>query len=365
MTAKLPKEILVGETNLKKIKVPYIPDIRKQTEQVIKGLALLNIPDIRKQTEQVIKGLALLNIPDMRKQTEQVIKGLALLNIPDMRKQTEQVIKGLAESNITGIHKQAEQVIKSLTPDILGVTKTAKQLRRILMTYDIEKTTSLLQSLATIDIKIGIKASEVLVDLEQHKQELSEGSMIINDAENAEMIQMLLETTTEFAEDLEDNSIGIKEYLDKFSNTIMDFVLQFKSKSPFFYLIFGFVIHYLISPVMTSIYTDQMKNEVYSRWEFIQAPTPAQSAKNANKELVNGCNYDLGMVNCLRVTNKQTPVYRGSKRSSGKIDEIKVNQPVIIEKKKKNWALVSYNNEQGQEVIGWVLTGSLEKSRNK
>lgn len=67
----------------------------------------------------------------------------------------------------------------------------------------------------------------------------------------------------------------------------------------------------------------------------------------------------LSAVNQIRVTNRETPVFRSHQRISGTIDSIPSNKPVIIIEKKRNWSFIMYINTLGEEVNGWVFTGNL------
>lgn len=68
----------------------------------------------------------------------------------------------------------------------------------------------------------------------------------------------------------------------------------------------------------------------------------------------------LSAVNQIRVTNRETLVFRSHKRISGAFDSIPSNKPVIIIEK-RNWSFIMYTNTLDEEVNGWVFTGNLAK----
>ncbi|PEL16469.1 hypothetical protein [Bacillus wiedmannii] len=256
--------------------------------------------------------------------------------------------------------KSATGVFQQISKGYVGIN-----MDELFGAYNPKKSGAYIQGLFSVDKAVKNKMIEALIDLKENTNDSTEKNRVFTDDERVEMEQTVVSVTTEFLEDVTENKMDILESLNKFGSKIIELAEGFKRNSPFFFIIFFYVFSPLYNFIAVPIAQDYMKNSIYYKWEYFRAPTPAQSAKNINNALSEECGHDLGMLNCIRVTNKNTPVYKGSKRSSGKVDEIKINQPVFIEKKRKKWSLVSYNNDQGEEITGWVLTSNLEKAKNK
>ncbi|WIY58883.1 hypothetical protein [Bacillus arachidis] len=105
---------------------------------------------------------------------------------------------------------------------------------------------------------------------------------------------------------------------------------------------------------------DIFKENVLHVSEFI-SNKPEENAKQVKTTLERDFGIAQSAVNRIRVTNRETPVFRSQQRASGVIDTIPYNKPVIIIEKKRNWSFIMYTNSLDEEVNGWVFTGNLAK----
>ncbi|WP_257131295.1 hypothetical protein [Bacillus wiedmannii] len=105
---------------------------------------------------------------------------------------------------------------------------------------------------------------------------------------------------------------------------------------------------------------DVFKENVLHVSEFT-SNKPEENAKQVKTSLEKDFGIALSAVNKVRVTNRETPVFRSHQRASGAIDTLPYNKAVIIIEKKRNWSFIMYTNSLDEEVNGWVFTGNLSK----
>uniref|UniRef100_UPI001CFD81ED hypothetical protein n=1 Tax=Priestia flexa TaxID=86664 RepID=UPI001CFD81ED len=151
------------------------------------------------------------------------------------------------------------------------------------------------------------------------------------------------------------------EWINIWCKKIIDFPTKLKEKQPALYLLYYIFVSVIIwNLVLLPVLQDSMKNQVFNKIEVAQE-NPNKNIKELKKSLSNELEYEFGMINSVRVTNRPTVVYYSNKRRSGASDTILSNKPVIILIKKKNWSYVLYKNRNEEEVMGWVFTKNLAK----
>lgn len=147
--------------------------------------------------------------------------------------------------------------------------------------------------------------------------------------------------------------------INNYAKKLMDYQEDQKQKTPAFYMLamlFYVIFQFFIAPAVQDIF----KENVLHVSEFT-SNKPEENAKQMKTSLEKDFGIALSAVNKVRVTNRETPVFRSHQRTSGTIDTIPYNKPVIIIEKKRNWSFIMYTNSLDEEVNGWVFTGNLSR----
>ncbi|WP_255300310.1 hypothetical protein [Bacillus pseudomycoides] len=155
------------------------------------------------------------------------------------------------------------------------------------------------------------------------------------------------------------NPNKIIETLNNWATMVLDTPAKIKEKAPFVFLLL-IVIAFIYRTGVEPAIQDIIKENVLHVSEFT-TNKPEENAKQVKSTLEKDFGIALSTVNKVRVTNRETPVFRSQQRISGVIDNIPCNKPVIIIEKKRNWSFIMYTNSLGEELNGWVFTGNLAK----
>ncbi|EMN7732659.1 hypothetical protein WB980_006157 [Bacillus cereus] len=150
------------------------------------------------------------------------------------------------------------------------------------------------------------------------------------------------------------------DFINDWALKIMNAPTTLKEKAPAIYLISWIVLPFIAVNFLLPFVQDVWKEKVLHVSEFTEEK-PKENAKQLKQSLEKDFGMALSAVNQVRVTNRETPVFRSHQRISGTIDSISSNKPVIIIEKKRNWSFIMYINTLGEEVNGWVFTGNLAK----
>ncbi|MGM2820771.1 hypothetical protein [Bacillus cereus group sp. Bce001] len=150
------------------------------------------------------------------------------------------------------------------------------------------------------------------------------------------------------------------DFINDWALKIMNAPTTLKEKAPAIYLISWIVLPFIAVNFLLPFVQDVWKEKVLHVLEFTEEK-PKENAKQLKQSLEKDFGMALSAVNQIRVTNRETPVFRSHQRISGTIDSIPSNKPVIIIEKKRNWSFIMYINTLGEEVNGWVFTGNLAK----
>lgn len=150
------------------------------------------------------------------------------------------------------------------------------------------------------------------------------------------------------------------DFINDWALKIMNAPTTLKEKAPAIYLISWIVLPFIVVNFLLPFVQDVWKEKVLHVSEFTEEK-PKENAKQLKQSLEKDFGMALSAVNQIRVTNRETPVFRSHQRISGTIDSIPSNKPVIIIEKKRNWSFIMYINTLGEEVNGWVFTGNLAK----
>ncbi|MCU5065453.1 hypothetical protein, partial [Bacillus pacificus] len=270
--------------------------------------------------------------------------------------------KGMTEMINATISKGMIEIINTTTP------KETKQMIDGIISKQMSKMTSkelksFTSKMMKMDSIIGEHLNVIQSTIRSVEKTLPKNVSVLSYTEHIELENIVSDFTSEDDSKLDNERIGIKDYIDNFSRVFLDYLPSLKDKQPSLYIVLNILKWFLLIIVINPLTQDNIKHKVYYDWELIESKTPSQNVSKLNDELSKEFDYALDMVNKVRITNRNTIVYQSSKRNSGKIDEIPLNNPVIIIHKKKNWAFVSYMKKQ-EEMTGWVLTGNLEKSKH-
>ncbi|MEE6146089.1 hypothetical protein V2151_25670 [Bacillus cereus] len=150
------------------------------------------------------------------------------------------------------------------------------------------------------------------------------------------------------------------DFINDWALKIMNAPTTLKEKAPAIYLISWIVLPFIAVNFLLPFVQDVWKEKVLHVSEFTEEK-PKENAKQLKQSLEKDFGMALSAVNQIRVTKRETPVFRSHQRISGTIDSIPSNKPVIIIEKKRNWSFIMYINTLGEEVNGWVFTGNLAK----
>ncbi|MFE4047135.1 hypothetical protein [Priestia sp. YIM B13490] len=381
-----------GIKDMEKIISDVVPDFSKILEPVqeqIKSLSM-DIPLIKaslfteeqqKMLTSASKGIsAKINILDMQKRasffTEEQLeifksasKGLGF-KMPDLPKSSslftpaqQRILKSVGKGLNLGLDRlpkmatiftaEQQQILgstgKMLNLKINNLPKTAS--------YFSSEQRSMLQSIAT---GLNISASH-------HTQVVP--AITIDDFVpywEDEEVQQTIKQEISALEGVESEK-KLKDHFDNWATKVLDFPSSLREKSPFVYLILRNIL-FVISVSFIPAIEDVIKETVWHVSDFIEEKKEVKSEEKPKaqvKELKTNVllNYPDAehAMNYIRVTNRETLVYRSGQRKSGKIGTIQPNKPVIILHKKKNWSLVLYRDSNKQEVEGWVFTKNLIK----
>ncbi|MBO1628259.1 hypothetical protein J4P90_24220 [Bacillus sp. SY8(2021)] len=212
----------------------------------------------------------------------------------------------------------------------------------------------------------SLSYSEVLLDalrtMEIPSSRLEDISTI--DLEEIQPYFELEEVQTEIEHEVvslqeQTNPNNIMATLNDWATKVLDTPAIIKEKAPFVFLliiVMGFFYRIGAEPAIQDI----IKEKVLHVSEFT-TNKPEENAKQVKNNLEKDFGIALSTVNKVRVTNRETPVFRSQQRISGVIDNIPCNKPVIIIEKKRNWSFIMYTNSLGEELNGWVFTGNLAK----
>ncbi|MGM1435886.1 hypothetical protein ACS2CQ_23675 [Bacillus cereus group sp. BceL295] len=212
----------------------------------------------------------------------------------------------------------------------------------------------------------SLSYSEVLLDtlrtMEIPSSRLEEISTI--DLEEIQPYFELEEVQTDIEHEVialqeQTNPNNIRMILDDWATKVFDTSAKLKEKAPFALLLI-YVMVYIFSLGVEPAIQDIIKENVLHVSEFT-TNKPEENAKQVKSTLEKDFGVALSTVNKVRVTNRETPVFRSQQRISGVIDNIPCNKPVIIIEKNRNWSFIMYTNSLGEELNGWVFTGNLAK----
>jgi hypothetical protein len=178
--------------------------------------------------------------------------------------------------------------------------------------------------------------------------------------DDASLLESQIEQNIEeLNEEFNGNPAGIWAKLNTWATNILEIPTTLKEKLPFIFLILCvmcLLAKFVIEPVVQDIIKEKILHELH-----LSEEKPKQNVKAIKTSLSKEYEITESMINRVRVTLRQTPVYRSPKRKSGRIDSVDANKPVIVIHKKRNWSFIMYTNKFDEEVTGWVFTGNLAK----
>ena len=152
----------------------------------------------------------------------------------------------------------------------------------------------------------------------------------------------------------------VMDFINDLALKILNAPTTLKEKAPAIYLFLWFLLPFMAANFLLPFIQDVWKEKVLHVSEFTEEK-PKENAKQLKQSLEKDYEMARSAVNQIRVTNRETPVFRSHQRISGTFDSIPSNKPVIIIEKKRNWSFIMYTNTLGEEVNGWVFTGNLAK----
>ncbi|PGD90936.1 hypothetical protein COM49_29320 [Bacillus pseudomycoides] len=280
--------------------------------------------------------------------TDQLLKSDELLN---SYKTTMSMLDAMSNSRIIQdaldnmpkwefILPQATQLLKS--DELLNSYKTTMPI------LDILSNSTILQDALRL-VQIPSSTFQLLSTID-----MGEIQTFLEEREVQEEIQQEITSIQE-----ETSVKTVMDIINGWALKIMNAPTTLKEKTPVIYLLscIGlFVAGNLLLPFIQDIW----KEKVLHVSEFTEEK-PKENAKQLKQSLEKDFGMALSAVNQIRVTNRETPVFRSHQRISGTIDSIPCNKPVIIIEKKRNWSFIMYINTLGEEVNGWVFTGNLAK----
>lgn len=119
------------------------------------------------------------------------------------------------------------------------------------------------------------------------------------------------------------------DFINDWALKIMNAPTTLKEKAPAIYLISWIVLPFIAVNFLLPFVQDVWKEKVLHVSEFTEEK-PKENAKQLKQSLEKDFGMALSAVNQIRVTNRETPVFRSHQRISGTIDSIPSNKPVII-----------------------------------
>ena len=174
-----------------------------------------------------------------------------------------------------------------------------------------------------------------------------------------------------FAADQEIDQLSIIQQLNNWAIKVLDYPSSLKERSPFIFLVLTIVMS-LSSLVVIPVVQDVIKEKVWHLSDYLEGTKEEPIRKQTkifktrvikDDKVASEISYSdaLRSMGYVRITNRKTDVFQSGQRKSGKIDTIQPNKPVIVLHKKKNWSLVMYQDDNKQELEGWVFTKNLIK----
>ncbi|WP_160203521.1 hypothetical protein [Priestia megaterium] len=253
---------------------------------------------------------------------------------------------------------QFDRQIKNISKSISAIT--SKDLKLL---SQITKQTNFMDSFRLSEPLVQTIASLDLKELQSYWNE-------------EEVQEVIYEEILSFEEETE--QLNLMQHLNNWSTKALNFPTTIKEKAPFLYLVIMsllFIMAFSVQPVVEDVIKEKVWHE--SSWlentseeepklektavKKTKAAKPKTQVKKLKSAVISDYPDAEQAIKIIRVTNRETPVYRSEKRKSGKIDIIQPNKPVFILAKKRNWSLVLYQNSYNEEVNGWVFTKNLTK----
>jgi hypothetical protein len=245
-----------------------------------------------------------------------------------------------------------------VSPATLNAARAAREFGALVSPATLNAARNLIRQ---TDLLNNLQLSESLVEA-LSEIDINELQLFLEDEEVQEAINEELSVVEQ-----ENDQLSIMQQLNNWAVKVLDFPTSLREKSAFIYLILTRIMMLVSLTIIPGI-QDVIKETVWHVSDFIEEKKEKESKEKPKaqvKELKATVLLDYPdaerAMNYVRITNRETPVYRSQKRKSGKIDTIKSNKPVIIVHKKQNWSLVIYRNSFNEEVNGWVFTKNLTK----
>ncbi|RKN53305.1 hypothetical protein [Bacillus sp. S66] len=264
------------------------------------------------------------------------------IKIQEMLKTTNKFGNELSQ-NLGLISTQAAQAAQ--IAQVAQATQLVNSYKPIMPMFD---STIIQEALRTVQIPSSTFQFLSTIDIEEIQTFLEE-------REVQEEIQQEINSIQE-----ETSVKKVIDFINDWALKIMNAPTTLKEKAPAIYLISWIVLPFIAVNFLLPFVQDVWKEKVLHVSEFTEEK-PKENAKQLKQSLEKDFGMALSAVNQIRVTNRETPVFRSHQRISGTIDSIASNKPVIIIEKKRNWSFIMYINTLGEEVNGWVFTGNLAK----
>ena len=245
-----------------------------------------------------------------------------------------------------------------MAPATVNAMESVRKINMMIKPGTLDKVTTLIRQ---TDLLNNLQLSASLVDAIS-EIDINELQLYWED----ENVQGLIDEEISAVEQ-ENDQLSLMQLLNNWAAKVIDFPSSLREKSPFIFLILTAIIS-LSSLIVIPAVQDIIKEKVWHVSDFLEEKKEKEvneKPKTQVKELKANVLLEYpeaeNAMNYVRITNRETPVYRSEKRKSGKIDTIKSNKPAIIICKKRNWSLVMYRNSSNEEVNGWVFTKNLTK----
>ncbi|MGG0337223.1 hypothetical protein [Priestia aryabhattai] len=275
----------------------------------------------------------------------------------DTEKATREMNAMITPTAVNAV-KMAKEMNAMITPAAVNAVKMAKEMNAMITPGTLEKVTTLIRQ---TDLLNNIRLSESFAQAIS-EVDINELQLYWEDEKVQEVIDEGLSVVGQ-----ENDQLSIMQLLNNWAAKVLDFPSSLREKSPFVFLTLTFVMS-LISLTVIPAVQDIIKEKLWHVSDFLEEKKDNEAKekpKTQVKELKANVLLEYpeaeNAMNYVRITNRETPVYRSEKRKSGKIDTIKSNKPAIIIYKKRNWSLVMYRNSSNEEVNGWVFTKNLTK----
>ena len=209
------------------------------------------------------------------------------------------------------------------------------------------------------------EVSKMIISLSKSSYELINSEKVdeteVSPSNQSKFNESFQQNILDIQKDTDINSLGLWEVLNENSRKVIDQYNNFSDKQPFIYIIFQITIMinvFFVVPLIQEVIKDKT-------FEYVGYDSQ-KDTKKLIKDLRKEINSELDNIKSddfknIRVTNRETPVFKSSSKKSGRIDYISSNKPVIILYKNKNWSLVVYKDKKSSEKNGWVFTKNLTK----